>query len=127
MSHPRKLAALAAAALSAALFSPCAWAGDVMAKPGQSLVGGAETSFGLPGEGKGPWVMAGNITKKGLQVVAGAAVVMVIWSGMQFLTSMGDEDKVKKAKQTLIYALVGVIAALMGWAIIDLVNSISLN
>ena len=46
---------------------------------------------------------------------------------MQFLTSMGDEDKAKKAKQTLIYALVGVISALMGWAIIDLVNSISLK
>ena len=85
MSHPRKLAALAAAALSAALFSPCAWAGDVMAKPGQGLLTGTTgTGFGLPGESlredaNGAWKMAGNVTKKGLQVVAGAAVIMVIW------------------------------------------------
>lgn len=35
------------------------------------------------------------------------AVCVALWSGFQILTSAGDEEKVKKGRQTLIYAIVG--------------------
>lgn len=49
---------------------------------------------------------------------------MVSWGGIQFLTSMGNDEKVKHAKQTIIYALVGVLLSVVAYTIIDIVNSL---
>jgi hypothetical protein len=49
-----------------------------------------------------------------LSIIAGiVAVIMVIISGFRYMTSAGDSGKIASAKNTLIYALVGLaIAAL---------------
>lgn len=44
-----------------------------------------------------------------LQVLAIAVgVLMIIIAGIQYMTSAGNEDKTKKAKQMIVYALIGV-------------------
>jgi hypothetical protein len=44
-----------------------------------------------------------------LQVLAIAVgVIMIILAGIQYMTSAGNEDKAKKAKQMIVYALIGV-------------------
>ena len=45
------------------------------------------------------------------------AVVMVIWGGFSYVTSTGDSGKVTKAKNTLVYAIVGLIIVLVAFAI----------
>jgi hypothetical protein len=46
-------------------------------------------------------------------IVGAAAVIMIVVSGLRYISSSGDSAKVTTAKSTLIYALVGVaIAAL---------------
>jgi hypothetical protein len=49
-----------------------------------------------------------------LSLIAGiAAIIMVVYAGLKYITSGGDASKIGTAKNTLIYALVGVaIAAL---------------
>jgi|ERR1039458_4175163 ABC-type Fe3+ transport system permease subunit len=46
-------------------------------------------------------------------IIGAAAVLMIVVSGLRYITSSGDSAKVSAAKNTLIYALIGVaIAAL---------------
>lgn len=42
-------------------------------------------------------------------IVGIAAIVMIIFAGMKFITSGGDPSKVSSAKNSVIYALVGLV------------------
>jgi len=60
-----------------------------------------------------------------LQVVAIAiGVVMIIIAGIQYMTSVGNEEKAKKARQTITYSLIGVAIVSMAKFIVDLVQEI---
>ena len=52
------------------------------------------------------------------------AVVMIVYAGVIFLTSRGDPAKVTKAKQILLYAVVGLAIILIGKGFITLIESI---
>jgi hypothetical protein len=44
-------------------------------------------------------------------VVGIIAVIMVVFAGFRYVTSGGDSGKVSSAKNTLIYAIVGIVVA----------------
>ena len=54
-------------------------------------------------------------------VVGVVAVAMIIIGGIQYTTSSGDAPKVKKAKDTILYGIVGLIIALLAFAIVNFV------
>ena len=56
-----------------------------------------------------------------LGFVGALAVLMIIVAGIMYLTSGGDEGRVENAKRWLIYAIVGLIVALLGWVIVNTV------
>lgn len=62
-----------------------------------------------------------------LSVVAGiAAVIMIIISGLRYITSGGDPQGVSGAKNTLIYAIVGlVIVAMSQFIVLFIVNKVT--
>lgn len=47
-------------------------------------------------------------------IVGAAAIIALIWAGFKYITSGGDTNKVANAKNTLIYAIVGI--AIVGLA-----------
>lgn len=49
------------------------------------------------------------------------AVVFIILGGIQYMTSTGDAGKVKKARDTILYAVVGLIACVLAFAIVNFV------
>ena len=49
------------------------------------------------------------------------SVIMIIFSGFRYITSSGDASKTKSAQNTLIYSVVGLIVAIMAWAIVNMV------
>ena len=51
------------------------------------------------------------------------AVVMVILGGVQYSTSQGDTQKVKKAKDTIMYGIIGLVVAILAFAIVNFVLS----
>ncbi|MDD5377193.1 MAG: hypothetical protein PHH16_03685 [Candidatus Gracilibacteria bacterium] len=65
-----------------------------------------------------------KIIKESIKYVGLLAILVVSWGGIQFLTSMGNDEKVKHAKHTIIYALVGVLLSVVAYTIIDIVNSL---
>lgn len=56
-----------------------------------------------------------------LWVIGILSIIMIIFSGIRYVTSSGDASKTKAAQNTLIYSVVGLIVAIMAWAIVDLV------
>lgn len=53
-----------------------------------------------------------------LSFIAGvASVIAIIVGGIMYITSAGDENRVRTAKNTLLYAIIGVIIALSAYAI----------
>ena len=58
-----------------------------------------------------------------LGVLGLVAVVVIILGGVQYTTSAGDPGKVKKAKDTILYGIVGLVVALLAFAIVNFVLS----
>ncbi|MBP9850414.1 MAG: TrbC/VirB2 family protein [Candidatus Peribacteraceae bacterium] len=52
------------------------------------------------------------------------AVVFVIVAGIRLIVSGGDEAQKDKAKQTIIYVIIGIIVVLFARVIVTLVNSL---
>jgi hypothetical protein len=50
------------------------------------------------------------------------ALLGFIISGLQYLTSAGDEGQAETAKRNMQYAIIGVIVALSGWIVIQAVD-----
>lgn len=65
-----------------------------------------------------------KIIVDGLLFILGAvSVIMIIIAGIGYTTSGGDATSVTKAKNTLMYAVVGLVVALLAYAIVDFVLS----
>jgi hypothetical protein len=51
-------------------------------------------------------------------IVGVVAVIMVIFGGFRYITSGGDSNKVSSAKNTILYALIGLIIVALAQAIV---------
>lgn len=49
------------------------------------------------------------------------SVIMIIIGGYWYVLSAGDPQKVKKAKDTILYAVVGLVISISAWSIIRFV------
>ena len=59
-----------------------------------------------------------------LFIVGVLAIFMMIYGGIRYVLSGGDNGKVKDAKNTILYAIVGLIVAILGYAIVNWVVSV---
>ena len=55
------------------------------------------------------------------------AVVVIIMGGITYMTSSGDAGKVKKAKDTILYGVIGLIVVALAFAIVNFVIGGILN
>jgi len=56
-----------------------------------------------------------------LYILGAVAVIMVIIGGFMYVTSGGDTTAVTKAKNTILYAVVGLVVAILAYAIVHFV------
>lgn len=64
-----------------------------------------------------------NIINVILGVIGIVAVAVIIIGGVSYLTSQGDAGKVAKAKNTILYGVVGMMVALLAFAIVNFILS----
>ncbi len=50
------------------------------------------------------------------------SILMIVIAGIMYITSGGDEARVDKAKAWLTYAVIGLIVALLGYAIVAAIS-----
>jgi hypothetical protein len=56
-----------------------------------------------------------------LYVLGAVSVVVIIFAGIFYTTSLGDSAAITKAKNTLLYAVVGLVVAMLAYAIVNFV------
>lgn len=109
------------ALLPAATFAAPAYAACGNSSAAQQVSGGVGETTSQPCNDSG--VM--NAVKLAVQILSIAvgvtAVVAIIWSGFKYITSGGDAGKVANAKNTLIYALVGIAIAVLAQVFVNIV------
>lgn len=52
------------------------------------------------------------------------AILFILWQAIRWITSGGDEEKIKKAKAGIVYAVLGLIVALISFAIVIIIGKI---
>lgn len=90
---------------------------------------GGVTGIGGGGEGK----TAGDFSELIKRVInillfliGAIAVIMIIIGGIRYTTSGGDSSQAKGARDTILYAVIGLVIAVMAYAIVNFVlNSLS--
>lgn len=86
----------------------------------------AARADGMPAELFGLDGVFTRITNIALGIIGGISVIMLVWGGFRYIISGGDSKKVTDAKNTILYAIVGLIIAVLAYAIVHFVlNSIT--
>lgn len=62
-----------------------------------------------------------NITNTLLMIVGIAAVIMLIIGGLMYIFSGGDPNNTKRAKDVILYTIIGIAVALLAYAIVTFV------
>ena len=84
---------------------------------------------GLPGcadagvSGSGVYDILWNIIALLIKYIAVIAVIAVMIGGIMYLISSGDEEKTKKAKSVIIWALAWVFISISAWSLISILNN----
>ena len=80
----------------------------------------ANTLCGATAKDSAPDIIK-NVINLILIVLGMVAVIMIIIGGIRYTTSNGDSSNVKAAKDTILYAVVGLVVAIMSYAIVNFV------
>ncbi len=56
-----------------------------------------------------------------LMIVGALAVLFIIIGGVQYITSAGNPDNIGKAKNTILYGVIGLIVAILAYAVVKFV------
>lgn len=57
-----------------------------------------------------------------LLFIAGAiAVIVIIYGGIRYVTSTGDATRVKQAKDTILYGIIGLVIAILAYSIVNFI------
>lgn len=62
-----------------------------------------------------------NITNFLLMAIGVIAVIMIIIGGIRYAVSGGDENGTRAAKDTILFAVIGLVVALLAYAIVSFV------
>lgn len=95
-------------------------AGKVMALSVQDGAAAARGE-GMPAELIGQNGVFTQITNTVLYAVGIISVVMLIYGGLRYVISGGDSKKVTDAKNTILYAIIGLIISILAFAIVNFV------
>ena len=90
-----------------------------------TLQEGAEAARcdGCPADLFGDMGVFRQVTNTILYIVGIIAVIMLIVGGIKYVVSGGDSKKVTDAKNTVLYAIIGLVVCLLAFAIVNFVIS----
>ncbi len=68
-----------------------------------------------------------EITRVVISIAGAAAFLFIIIGGIQILTAYGDEEKITTAKKTITYAIIGLLVALLSYAIVSIISGVQIS
>lgn len=100
---------------------------EVEVVPPESPAADGAASSAIPklinplGEGTTTNILIGRIINALLGIVGSIALLMFVYGGFMWLTSGGAEDKIKKGKETLVWASLGLVIIFSAYALLNFV------
>lgn len=98
-------------------------AGKVMALSVRDGIEAAKTDE-MPSNLLGDGGVITNVTSTILYILGIISVIMLIVGGVKYALSAGDAKAVTDAKNTILYALIGLVIAILAYAIVNFVIGI---
>ncbi len=93
--------------------------GDISLKNGIDCAKGDDQS----GELFGSTGVFNTITNVLLFIIGAISVIMLIIGGIRYTVSGGDQTAITAAKNTILYAIVGLVIAILAFAVVNFVVS----
>ncbi len=91
------------------------------ASVGASVDSFGKQIYGDSAEPQDPRILAAKIISTLLGLLSIIFVVLILYGGYLYLTSAGAEEKIKKAKQVLVSAIIGLAIIILAYAIAQFV------
>ena len=88
---------------------------DLSAQSGINCAQGKDTPTTLFGAGS----IFTTVVNVLLFIIGAICVIMLIWGGIRYTTSAGNSANVTAAKNTIMYAIIGLIIAFLAFAIVN--------
>ncbi len=63
--------------------------------------------------------LIGRVIRAVLGLAGSIALVMFVWGGFLWMTAQGNQEKVKKAKGTIIWAVLGLVAIIGSYILVQ--------
>ena len=99
-------------------FAPSAIAAD----DDIDVIGDPDTTFTNPlGETDTIGKVLVNIIRWLLGITGALALLAIIWSGIQFIISIGNEQQLQRAKKSLMWAIIGLVVIFLAFVIVELI------
>lgn len=86
-----------------------------------SVSGGIKVDTVNKGSGNELQTAVISIINAVVGVLALVCVIVIIIGGVNYMTSSGDAGKVKKAKDTILYGVIGLVVCVLAFAIVNFV------
>ena len=115
--HYIAAASVVVASVLSLVIAPASYAFNLGIEDGANAARGADQItelFGATG-------IFSTITNVLLFVIGAISVIMIIIGGLRYVVSGGDSSNVTAAKNTILYAIVGLLVALFAYAMINFV------
>ena len=112
-----KLAVISIAALLGVMTLVPSYVG---ASPASQIQGGVNQAGGS-GETSNLGSRVKTIVNILLYILGAIAVVMIVIGGIRYTTSNGESSSIKSAKDTILYSVIGLVVAIMAFAIVNFV------
>ena len=68
-----------------------------------------------------------NIIAQLIALVAVLTILAITWAGIQMVLAIGEEEKMKKARHTMIYAFIGLIVSWLAYSLVTFITKIKLD
>lgn len=87
----------------------------------RALTGGSVLTLPLPLSNTSIPRVVGRIMNAVLGIVGGLALLLFVWGGLRWMLARGNPEEVGKAKQTITWAALGLLAIFSSYAILNFV------
>lgn len=125
MSHKTKRLLLTALVFAFAVFGVVIVASNpALAQPAKEAACegvGAATGSGCTAPGPSVQSIIATVIRILSIVVGVIAVIMIIIGGLRYITANGDSNSINAAKNTILYAIIGLVVAAMAQIIVSFV------
>jgi hypothetical protein len=81
----------------------------------------------ITGNREGSWRLIGAIISWFIGITAVLAIMSITWAAIQMVLAVGEDEKIKKARYTMIYSFIWLIVAWLAYGAVNFVVKLDLN